>query len=543
MTGHVFVVRGDLTKLSCDALLVPTDEYFEIESLWSSSIPDGAIGSDRFWEPGQRVQRLEAGSSIWLGNIGIEELNSDGVGVDWYSEGVAEFVRKAGSAVQQERSSHRPPFLAVNHVGTGQGGGKHTKGQILEQLFTVLQTTVRESAFDIDIAVVSFDEHSHAAAQRARLRVLGGAGPDALETATRNWGFSDPIRAEALRIKAEELASESHESLLAVFMGAGVSTGAGLPNWADLLQGLGQSLDSPTIADDLNLLGDPRDQAALLDRRFAAKGLQLREELCSSLHAGHYSLQHGLLSSLPVREFTTTNFDELFEQAARTNDRLLRVLPVSNLDDAVVTDRWLLKLHGTISDPSSIILTRSSYIDAPRQRGALFGLVQAMLMTRHMLFVGYGLRDEDFHELIHEVRYARTPSPDGPDQPTSPTEAVPFGTALTLFDDPIHAELWSGDVDVVPMFSACPSPGPTDFAEAGREVEIFLDLLGLLTADRSGFLLNEQYAGMLTEDEKRLRDLLMDMHQHALGDKRDGWKEVSNLLKRFGAVGRPDAGP
>jgi hypothetical protein len=48
---------------------------------------------------------------------------------------------------------------------------------------------------------------------------------------------------------------------------------------------------------------------------------------------------------------------------------------------------------------------------------------------------------------------------------------------------------------------------------------------------------------MLTEDEKRLRDLLMDMHQHALGDKRDGWKEVSNLLKRFGAVGRPDAGP
>jgi predicted SprT family Zn-dependent metalloprotease len=35
------------------------------------------------------------------------------------------------------------------------------------------------------------------------------------------------------------------------------------------------------------------------------------------------------------------------------------------------------------------------------------GRVQGMLLMRHMMFVGYSLKDEDFHELMHEVRAAR----------------------------------------------------------------------------------------------------------------------------------------
>src|SRR5207302_7615765 len=46
--------------------------------------------------------------------------------------------------------------------------------------------------------------------------------------------------------------------------------------------------------------------------------------------------------------------------------------------------------------PEDIVLTRSDYLAMPRQYGALIGLVQGMLMMRHMMFVGYSLQDEDF---------------------------------------------------------------------------------------------------------------------------------------------------
>lgn len=37
-------------------------------------------------------------------------------------------------------------------------------------------------------------------------------------------------------------------------------------------------------------------------------------------------------------------------------------------------------------------------------RGALYGIVQALLVTKHLLFIGYSLSDEDFHELADEIR-------------------------------------------------------------------------------------------------------------------------------------------
>ena len=80
------------------------------------------------------------------------------------------------------------------------------------------------------------------------------------------------------------------------------------------------------------------------------------------------------------------------------------ILPDSPLN---ADGRWLLKLHGSVDGPEKIVLTRSDFLDMPRQYGALMGLVQGLLFMRHMMFVGYSLQDGDFHEVIHEVRAAR----------------------------------------------------------------------------------------------------------------------------------------
>lgn len=40
MGGHLFIINGDLTKLACDAVLLPTDESFRIEDAWHDLVND-----------------------------------------------------------------------------------------------------------------------------------------------------------------------------------------------------------------------------------------------------------------------------------------------------------------------------------------------------------------------------------------------------------------------------------------------------------------------------------------------------------------------
>ncbi len=525
MTGHVFVMRGDLTRFACDAWMLPTDNRFSITDIWASSIgrSAGPLEDQAPWGANERVRpwpHTAGDPRIWLADIG-----RSGAPMSWYVNGVEAFVREAAAALPTRPG--RPPLLAINHVGTGRGGAAFTRGELLVALFERLYSLVGE--LDVDIAVVSWDARAYAAAQRARMATFHPSSVNALEAAIEGWAFESSERTEVLQTTARNLGEHIREQRLALFIGAGVSAGAGLPGWRGLLEQLGASLESPLSPHDLSLLADDRDRAALLEKRFKVEQRTLGAELALQLSSSRYSLQHGLLSSMSINEITTTNFDELFETAATTDGRTLKVIPGESIDDG---NRWLLKLHGTLSDPESLVFTRSAYLDAPRQRGALFGLVQAMLMTRHMLFVGYGLADEDFHDLVHEVRWA---------QPETRQDAA-LGTAVTLFDDPVRAELWHGDLEVVAMHAEPHSrnengsPTAAAVAAAGRDVERFLDLVGLIATDRSAFILDPEYRGMLSPSEKALAELLQELPSSIASHvERDGWKEVANLLRRLGS--------
>jgi len=192
--------------------------------------------------------------------------------------------------------------------------------------------------------------------------------------------------------------------------------------------------------------------------------------------------------------------------------------------------RWLLKLHGSIDRDDSIVLTRSDYLSVPARHGALFGLVQAMLLTRHMLFVGYSLSDEDFHQLVHGVRQAL--------EGTEHTDR--FGTVLTLFDDPMFAELWP-DLEVVAVADELVGePTSSEKAEAARRMQILLDLVAFEAADLDAFLLDPTYADLLSPAERRLADrlrpLATDPDIASAGDDLPAGARVRQLLTELGAA-------
>ncbi len=105
-------------------------------------------------------------------------------------------------------------------------------------------------------------------------------------------------------------------------------------------------------------------------------------------------------------------------------------------------------MHGCTSQPDDIVLTREDYLRYSSRRSALRGIVQSLLITRHMLFAGFSLKDTNFHIIADEVRQAlrsQTPARNG-----SPPV---FGSALQLTRNPLTEMLWSRDLQLISMIN------------------------------------------------------------------------------------------
>jgi hypothetical protein len=495
--GHLFIINGDLTEIAADAILIPTDRVFKIEPAWQDLVwpKMDQIKHHSLWEPsdwrGVGVVELPHGPReprIWLGDIGRVGNHSD-----WaeFAPVVEEFIATATASSRsispKERIYNWPKRrLALHIVGSGEGGARHQQGQLVTGLVTKLQSLAVDH--DVDIVLVARGDKKFAAAQRARHQIL----KQSMLTPTDVWTFDE--NDTLLHDQARKLSEHAVNGQLVLFIGSGVSAGAGLPTWQELIERLAVQahIDSAILKGFLKK--DLRDQATILERRWEREcGVSLRDALAEQLHTNRYALAHGLLASLSAKEAVTTNFDTLFEKASQGAGKELAVLPANPQETA---GRWLLKLHGTVDEPATIIFTRSDFLEMPRQHRALMGLVQGLLMMRHLLFVGYSLTDEDFHELIHELRTARGNN----------VASIVRGTVLTLRHDKLDQELWADDLGIVPMSTR----EGTGTETSARQMEMFLDLVAYHSTTSASFFLDTDYDS-LSEDESALRTSLKEL--------------------------------
>lgn len=518
MAGHVFIVRGDLRRLACDAWLIPTSGRARPGSEWFLPGYDGPRQGEPFADGGPRVQPLldpaRGRPRPWLGRIG-----SRGRDVSWYADGAAEFLDTAATAIaavgEPPLFGRARPLLALPLVGTGKGGAAEMAGEVVQELLPRLRTFAGRSfgGREFDVALVCLDAATHAAAQAERVR-------------RADWptDLTDGLKAEADRLATHALRGE-----LALFLGAGVSTAAGLPGWGGLIDRLAER--AGMSADERAALGEVKsvlDQATLVERRLADRGDTLGRAVADLLGPyRHYALAHALLAALPVREAITTNYDRLFEDAWRVSDSDgLAVLPGSIRPDA---RRWLLKMHGCLSDPDKVVLTRASYTRYDERLPALGGMVQAFLVTRHVLFAGFSLTDDNFHRIVDAVRRIR-----GEGRPGQ------FGTALSLGAGGLSEVLWEQDVRRVRMDGAKESAPGFPFDEVARRLEVFLDYLVSRTRDAAHLLVGERFDPLLTAGERRLRDALARFAAEVTGPDAAAvrgtvaWPHVERLLRGLG---------
>ncbi len=481
MASHLFIVRGEADRLACDAWMAPGDA---------------------------RERHAEDGPRPW-------PVRVDRAG-EGYLDGVRRFLAEVRAWLPDRPRwfARARPLVAVPLAGGTSGGvdprrdqpgGSSACAALVELLLEGVQRD------DCDVALVVPDAASFAAAQAARRRA--GREP---------WAALDG----SLRERARALAGRAGRGELALFLGAGVSAGAGLPLWGQLLDRLA---DRAHMAEGerqaLHRL-NPLDQAAIVERRLGGPA-GLERTLRQVFTRRHYALAHALLAALPVREVVTTNYDELFEMAWEALGRRPAVLPYVLRPDA---DGWLLKLHGCVSHPRDIVLTREDHLGFGEQHHALAGVAETLLITRHMLFVGFSLTDDNFHRITSAVRRAVHARAEGED-------AQSFGTALMLERNPLVEELWEGELEWVSMNGS--GDRPADKSEASRRLDVFLDYLRA-ELDDPAHLLDPRYPALLTEGEGALREALLAFERGLSPAARQtaAWERLAAVLGHLGLPGR-----
>jgi len=111
---------------------------------------------------------------------------------------------------------------------------------------------------------------------------------------------------------------------------------------------------------------------------------------------------HQLLATIPcIKEIITTNWDDFFERECNAT-------PFVYEQDMAFWEqpsRKVLKLHGSINNLGSIVITSEDYEN--RYESLHTGLVgsqlKLLIAKRTLVFVGYSFNDEDFNRLLSFV--------------------------------------------------------------------------------------------------------------------------------------------
>lgn len=431
---------------------------------------------------------------VWLFNSAIPTGMLDGEALTWLQSGLSALFSTIQKFGHHPIHGRQRRLITIPLVGVGAGGFTQIRGETIRGILGTLSRCAARQGHS-DIALVTWRRSDYAAVQKSRPAFYPPTGSAGEE-------------------HVERLARLTRSGQLVVFMGAGVSRSAGLPDWKELLERLAAKTSwagNKEMRESVLAL-PPEDAAQVLSQSLTSEGLQ--ELIVEMLrHRTRFGLSHSLLASMRLPEAVTTNYDDLYEIACeRPHDGQLRVLPRQGLDSH---RSWLLKLHGDIAKPDTIILTRSQYFAFDTDSAPLASVVQAGMVTRQMLFVGYSVSDLNFIRLAYQVRalFKKFQLDDG------------IGTVITLAEKPADQALWEDSLNYVAV------PGNT--SEAARNVEILLDCIAHRACDEAPYLLDKRYEGVLDEDERLLSGVLKKLAASVKGDGPSA-RAVHRLLRELG---------
>ncbi len=126
--------------------------------------------------------------------------------------------------------------------------------------------------------------------------------------------------------------------------------------------------------------------------------------------AADVSRLHASLISLEPRIVITTNFDKLIENAWAASPSSHYPTVLSKIDAGAFRifrndERYLIKLHGSIDQPSEITFDKTSYQRDAYSNRYYSELLTTLLLTHTFIFVGFSMTDPAVASIVESAAY------------------------------------------------------------------------------------------------------------------------------------------
>ena len=225
-------------------------------------------------------------------------------------------------------------------------------------------------------------------------------------------------------IESIKLIREAKEdNRLVVFVGAGVSKNSDIPTWHELIREIAKKIHYSRC--DYCKRRNEKCTAEECKERYT----YTQEELLripeyyyqsdtSENHHEYYKLISDALSgssgsnliddevfNLLPHHIITTNYDCLLERSNNVNAQLYTVVGQDSDLLSRTSERYIIKMHGSLEKPESIVLKESDYINYEQNYPLISTLIRSLLINHTFIFLGYSLNDYNLNLIIGWINY------------------------------------------------------------------------------------------------------------------------------------------
>ncbi|MBA1259867.1 SIR2 family protein [Pseudomonas oryzihabitans] len=210
------------------------------------------------------------------------------------------------------------------------------------------------------------------------------------------------------------LIREIAERRVVFFIGSGLSKAAynPLPTWGPLLENLSNGLPKKKTRDLIKQLikqGRMLDAAQIVNDGLPKADLNAKLRESFQIRPTPNSEIYNNILQMDPKTIVTTNYDELleknFEHFSHGNEAHSIC---DHKSSKLVTDlrspiRSIVKMHGCITNPSDVVLDRSSYFKAKKNNPGLFSTITSLMTVNTVLFLGYSINDPDIQLILENI--------------------------------------------------------------------------------------------------------------------------------------------
>lgn len=215
---------------------------------------------------------------------------------------------------------------------------------------------------------------------------------------------------------------KAEQGKLVIFVGAGVSCNVdGMPNWNTLIQNMAKAI-SYSRCNSCRHKAEKCESTCFLKDDFSTDEFlkipqyvfNKDQELYNRVLAESISavtadapLSSAILDINPAH-IITTNYDQLLESSKNIFCDQYQVIVYDK--DLLNADKgkYIIKMHGDISESSSIVLKEQDYLDYSQKHVLIELFIKSLLTDHIVLFLGYSLNDYNIKLILSWLNYMRS---------------------------------------------------------------------------------------------------------------------------------------